>query len=241
MKRKDIPKGTTIDHRDSNSKQFVWLLAGGHRLLYGIGRLVAEHNIDFGTFCYRWKAAGKPDEVPFSMLSPSGEGYGKKLKGWTVSGTWFPSLRSVATFMGRASSTIEERFRELGRRYATFEELAARKPRATPHQRAVQTVLCPDGNNYTFKELEEITGICASQLRRRAIEKGFVFGPHDLQRVEAIKAEPGKIKPVDPVYMTPRYRHIKLGDLCHLSGKKNTGAGKGEIPDEVWVKSSNLR
>ena len=54
----------------------------------------------------------------------------------------------------------------------------------------------------------------------------------------ARRSEVEKQKPVDPSYMSGRYAHITLGDLCHLSGRgKNTGAGKGEIPDEVWIGS----
>ena len=242
MKKKDLPAGTVVSHKDANSKLFVWLMVGNQKVLYGIRRLCNEHGIAIGSFWYRWKLAGCPDVINRSLIASAQENYKKKTQGWTVDGTWFSSLRSVATFVGRAESTIAERFIELGRRNATFEELAARKPyqprTKVVEKREPQTVLCSDGQRYTIAQLEEITGISKRQLRRRAIDKDWVFGPHDLKRVEHVEADRRKQNPVDPVYMSPRYRHIPLGDLCHLSGRgKNTGAGKGEIPDEVWIGS----
>lgn len=237
MRRKDLPKGTEVDQRDAKSRLFVWLIKGdGERVLCGVQRLCREYGLNVGTFWYRWKQERCPDEVSVSMLQDAAASYSKsKPEGWTVDGVWFSSLRSVATFIGKAENTITERFRELGRRHATFEELSTRKKGDTrPHssQRNAKTVLCADGQRYTIAQLAEATGLSRQLLWKRAKEKNWVFGQHDLQRCDEIE----KQKPVDPAYMSPRYRHIKLGDLCHLSGRgKNTGAGKGEIPDEERI------
>ena len=46
-----------------------------------------------------------------------------------------------------------------------------------------------------------------------------------------------------PVPIYPKYlddslwsQDVPYADLCHLSNTENTGAGKGSIPDEVWIK-----
>ena len=236
MKRKDLPKGTEIDSRDANSRVFVWLVKeDGEKVLCGVQRLCVEYGLNVGTFWYRWALAGCPDEFKESELTKTVVSYPHRTKGWKVDGVWFPSLRSVATFIGKSENTIHDRFRELGRRHATFEELATRKKGDTrPHstKRQARTVLCADGQRYTIAQLAESTGLSRQILWKRAKEKNWVFGQHDLQRCDEVE----KQKPVDPAYMSPRYRHIKLGDLCHLSGRgKNTGAGKGEIPDEEWI------
>jgi hypothetical protein len=45
-----------------------------------------------------------------------------------------------------------------------------------------------------------------------------------------------------PAYADPTYLpHITYGDLCHLSGDRNTGAGRGEISDEEWIASIRPR
>lgn len=240
MRRKDLPNGTEIDPRDAKSRLFVWLIKGdGERVLCGVQRLCREYGLNVGTFWYRWKQERCPDEVSVSMLQDAAASYSKsKPEGWTVDGVWFSSLRSVATFIGKAENTITERFRELGRRHATFEELATRKKGdARPHsaQRQARTVLCADGQRYTIAQLAESTGLSRQTIWRRAKEKDWVFDQFDLQRKDDSMVGSGKRKPVDPAYMSPRYAHIKLGDLCHLSGSKNTGAGKGEIPDEERI------
>jgi hypothetical protein len=177
------------------------------------------------------------------MISSAGDSYKKKSLGWRVDGVLFRSLRSVASFVGRAESTVAERYAELGRRDATFEELSHRKKivlqKPTKTQLEAQKVLCPDGTRKTLAELSKITGISTRQLRRRANDRNWIFEENDLKRACEIKEEYRqiKMKPVDPIYMTARYAHIKLGDLCHLSSKENTGAGKGEITDEIWANS----
>lgn len=236
MRRKDLPKGIDIDPEDKTSRVFVWLVkVDGEKVLYGVQRLCAKYGLNVGTFWYRWKLAGCPDEFQEQELLRTVVSYKNKPEGWTVDGVWFSSLRSVASFVGKSKNTITERFRELGRRNATFEELATRKQGDTrPHssQRNAKTVLCADGQRYTIAQLAESTGLSRQILWKRAKDKNWVFGQHDLQRCDEIE----KQKPVDPAYMSPRYRHIKLGDLCHLSGRgKNTGSGKGEIPDEEWI------
>lgn len=240
MKRKDLPKGIEIDSRDATSRVFVWLVKeDGEKVLYGVQRLCVEYGLNVGTFWYRWKLAGCPDEFQRSELTKTVVSYPHRTKGWKVDGVWFPSLRSVATFIGKAENTIHERFRELGRRHATFEELATRKKGDTrPHsaQRQARTVLCADGQRYTIAQLAESTGLSQQTLWRRAKEKDWVFGQHDLQRDDSSRTGSDAKKPVDPAYMTSKYAHIKLGDLCHLSGRgKNTGAGRGEIPNEEWI------
>lgn len=241
MRRKDLPNGTEVDPRDSRSRLFVWLIKGdGERVLYGVQRLCFEYGLNVGTFWYRWKLEQCPDEVSVSMLQDTAASYSKnKPEGWTVDGVWFSSLRAVATFIGKAENTVTERFHELGRRHATFDELETRKKGDTrPHSsiRNARTVLCPDGQRYTIAQLAESTGLSRQILWKRAKEKDWVFGQHDLQRDDSSRVGSDKQKPVDPAYMSPRYRHITLGDLCHLSGRgANTGAGKGEIPDEEWI------
>ena len=241
MRRKDLPKETRFDHRDANSRVFVWLVKGdGEEVLYGVQRLCLEYGLNVGTFWYRWKLERCPDKVSVSMLRDVAAGYSKnKREGWTVDGVWFSSLRSVASFIGKTEDTISNRFRELGRRHATFEELATRKKGDTrPHssQREARTVLCADGQHYTIAQLAEATGLSKQRLLCRAKQKNWVFGQHDLQRDDASRPGSDKQKPVDPAYMTRRYAHIPLGDLCHLSERgKNTGAGKGEIPDDEWI------
>lgn len=239
MKRKDLPNGTVIDHRDANARTFVWLIKpDGERVLYGVQRLCIEYGLSMGTFWYRWKLEGCPDDVRLTTLKNPEESYSKKVAGWTVDGAWFSSLRSVANFIGRSESTISERYIELGRREATFEELAERKPypdrRKKTSKREPRTVLCADGRRYTIAQLAESTGLSRQVLWKRANEKNWVLGQHDLQLDNTAGSD--KQKPVDPSYMSGRYAHIPLGDLCHLSGRgKNTGAGKGEIPDKEWI------
>lgn len=44
--------------------------------------------------------------------------------------------------------------------------------------------------------------------------------------------------PTDPKYLDDSLwsPDVPYADLCHLSGTENTGAGKGAIPDEEWIK-----
>lgn len=245
MKKRCLPKGTKIDHRDANSKLFVWLDRDGEKELSGLKRLCSEHNMAMGSFYYHWERDGFPDEVKIKVLDRY-RSRKKRSEGWKVDGVSYPSLRSVATAMGRAESTVSDRFLELGRREATREELTKRKPKgihakAERAAREERTVLCPDGNRYTIYELHRSTGMSEYHLRRKAIEKGWEFDQEDMERPEEFVTKNAKVRPIDPVYMSPRYAHIELGDLCHLSGTRNTGAGKGEIPDEVWARSYGTR
>ena len=44
--------------------------------------------------------------------------------------------------------------------------------------------------------------------------------------------------PTDPKYLDDSLwsPDVPYADLCHLSNTENTGAGKGSIPDEEWIK-----
>lgn len=47
MRRKDLPNGIEIDHRDAQSRLFVWLIKGdGERVLYGVQRLCLEYGLN---------------------------------------------------------------------------------------------------------------------------------------------------------------------------------------------------
>jgi hypothetical protein len=191
MRRDEVPAGAEIDHRDAGSKVFVWLVrADGERELYGIKRLCAEFSISFGTFWGRWIRNGSPDVVKPSMLSDPGASYNLKREGWKVDGVWFVSTRAVAAFVHRAESTVVERFQDLGRREATYQELAYRKPRAKEKATRVRAVqphamtvrLMPDGTEHTFDDLASRAEVGARHLRRRAKENGGVLWPADLKR-----------------------------------------------------------
>lgn len=196
MKRKELPKGIEINPLDVHSKIFVWLVKDdGEKVLYGFNRLCVEHGLKTETFWHNWQIAGSPDEVSLSMLQDMQENRGKKPEGWTVDGEWYPSIKDVASLVGRAKSTVMERFKELGRREATFEELARRKKAAgKPREEMQKVTLMPEGRQFTFPELEKMADVCGTELRRRAKGKGYVLWPDDLKRKSDLRM-PAQPKP----------------------------------------------
>jgi hypothetical protein len=79
-------------------------------------------------------------------------------------------------------------------------------------------------------------GIGRSSIAHRAKANGGVINEDDLYRVKKGDEKFGTLgtsysRKIDDL------PHIPSGDLCHLSDSgQNTGAGRGEIPHEEWVR-----
>lgn len=105
-------------------------------------------------------------------------------------------------------------------------EVLFRKPRQSDVARVVRMItLLPDNIQLSCKQITELPEceIVQANVYSRASSRGFVLHRDDLKANRKVVPGPDQIP------------HIPSGDLAHLSNKKNTGAGKGEIPDEQWI------
>lgn len=208
MRKRDIdPK--LIDNRDTTSKVFVWLVEpDGSRALFGIKRMCAEVGLSFGTFWYRWRLAGKPDEITRSMLSSPAESYKGKSEGWTVDGVWFPSIQAVAAHCNKAESTISERFQVLGTRSATMDELVVGKPRGCVQQpKSPGLKLLPDGTYHQAFELSKMFNVPLSTIKLRR-QKGQLSFTRDELECMARKAEQPVKRIAQKAAPVPRWQDV---------------------------------
>ena len=115
-----------------------------------------------------------------------------------------------------------------------------------PHGPARGTVILdyPPHGRVTFKQIRAIHRNLDKSMQffrdrwRRAgrpdVVSAELFDHPDMRRIKD-RTVP---VPTDPKYLDDSFwsPDVPYADLCHLSSTENTGAGRGEIPDEEWVK-----
>lgn len=115
-----------------------------------------------------------------------------------------------------------------------------------PHGPARGTVFLdyPPHGRVTFKQIQRIHKDLGKSLQffrdrwRRAgrpvVVTAALFDHPDMRRIKD-RTVP---VPTDPRYLDDSLwsPDVPYADLCHLSNTENTGAGKGSIPDDEWIK-----
>lgn len=101
----------------------------------------------------------------------------------------------------------------------------------------------PPHGRVTFRQIEEIHKDIGKSMQffrdrwHRAGRPGVVsaelFDHPDMRRIKDRTVS----VPTDPKYLDDSLwpPDVPYADLCHLSGRENTGAGKGAIPDKEWI------
>ena len=115
-----------------------------------------------------------------------------------------------------------------------------------PHGPARGTVILdyPPHGRVTFKQIRAIHRNLGKSMQffrdrwRRAgrprVVSAELFAHPDMRRIkDRTVPVPTDQKYLDDSLWPP---DVPYADLCHLSGTENTGAGKGSIPDEEWIK-----
>lgn len=95
--------------------------------------------------------------------------------------------------------------------------------------------LMPDNMQMTPYKLASMFDVSHNSVAYRVRRGQLVFTREEMSAMKSrTKTKFPKLKKEN--YDDPEYLpHIKRGDLAHLSGTKNYGRGKGEIPDDVWI------
>lgn len=97
-----------------------------------------------------------------------------------------------------------------------------------------------DGKRYSARALERMFDVPASTLaHKKALTGKTVYTRAELEAMSRGNRTSGphsrrKRNDVD-------LRGIPCGDLAKLSGSKNTGAGRGEIPNDEWIAMAGKR
>lgn len=109
--------------------------------------------------------------------------------------------------------------------------------------------ILPDGEKLTYDQIISEYGMTRTALSKRAKRNNYTLHRDLLERVKKVSEnlreharnrerfeKQGDLTPARVEYGDPAYLpHIKFADLAHLSDEENTGAGKGEIPDDMWI------
>lgn len=102
----------------------------------------------------------------------------------------------------------------------------------------------PPYGRVTFRQIQRIHRSLGKSLQlfrdrwrragRPAVVSAALFDHPDMRRIKD-RTVPA---PTDPRYLDDSLwsPDVPCADLCHLSNTENTGAGKGAIPDEEWIK-----
>lgn len=115
-----------------------------------------------------------------------------------------------------------------------------------PHGPARSTVVLdyPPHGRVTFRQIQRIHRALGKSLQffrdrwrragRPAVVTAELFDHPDMRRIkDRTVPVPTYPKCLDDSLWSP---DVPYADLCHLSSTENTGAGKGAIPDEEWIK-----
>lgn len=100
--------------------------------------------------------------------------------------------------------------------------------------------ILPDNVQMTYDQIVALDccELSKTYVQVKAAQNNFVLHRDDLKAKETRQSSAwrGENDPSTERYLDPDYMpHIKFADLAHLSDDfPNTGAGKGEIPDEEW-------
>jgi hypothetical protein len=120
----------------------------------------------------------------------------------------------------------------------TLAEKLFEKPRKMYSGRVEATViLLPDNVTMTYRQLEKIAELRLQSIKCKARKQGYVLHRDDLKvkGVGTSALERATRLAACPEYLDPSWLpNVPFADLEHLSDEENTGAGKGEIPDEEW-------
>jgi hypothetical protein len=101
-------------------------------------------------------------------------------------------------------------------------------------------LLLPDNAQMTYRQIAQLEGVEVklSTIKAKAKKQDYIMHRDDLKvkGVGTSAVERATRLAANPEYLDPDYLpHIKFSDLAHLSDEENTGAGKGEIPDDLWI------
>lgn len=164
--------------------------------------------------------------------------------------TYFGQERSVSDWCkikSLSKGTFFDRWRRMGKPKVVNSKQYMklfREPHPIGYKPVRLVKLLPSGEMLTYKQLEKISEIKISTIMFKAAKAKWVLHEDDLKKKEArtYHYKDGPMVPADPEYLDPNYLpDIPWGDLAHLSNEENTGAGKGEIPDEDWFRMPRVR
>lgn len=203
-----------------------------------LGHVAREENLEFRSLRAVWFAAGAPTKITQEIIDRA-----DKLKkrqhteGYTVDGVHYSSLEKVAIAIERSPCFVHSRFKALGRTECTRGELMR-----SVRRKVIEVLVEGEDHKRTVGSLHKLWP---------DLHRGPAFFRHVWVRLgepavvtkqmfadESAKSEHMRRKTLTtcPEYTNPLYLpHIKHGDLAHLSGNKNTEAGRGEIVHEEWA------
>ena len=175
--------------------------------VYTLRDLCALHKAKFPTIRARWRRMGCPELVPLALIT-DGPRQAANRGGYIIGKHGRPKLVVHYPPHGRLSfAQIAELHPELGRGHQYFKArwIAAGRPSKV--------------EAWIFT----------------APNKEFVarYGRNGYRMAR----DPREIVPADPRYVEDwRWpADVPFADLMHLSYERNTGAGRGSIPDEEWI------
>jgi len=139
------------------------------------------------------------------------------------------AIADIAKILGMSDATLRGRWRRAGRPAEIGPEIAEK-----PVQRSAGgqiRVNYPPHGEVTFGDIRDRIhpGMGTDSFFRH---RWYTAGRPDVVTADIFVRPLAEIETEDD----DKLSHIPKGDLCHLSGTKNTGAGKGEIPDEEWFR-----
>jgi hypothetical protein len=139
------------------------------------------------------------------------------------------AIADIARLLGMSDATLRGRWRRAGRPAEIGPEIAE-KPVQRSGGHPIKVNYPPHGE-VTFGDIRDRIhpGMGTDSFFRH---RWYTAGRPEVVTADIFVRPLAEIDPEDDDNLA----HIPKGDLCHLSGTKNTGAGKGEIPDEEWVK-----
>ena len=175
--------------------------------VYTLRDLCEQHKAKFPTVRARWRRMGCPDLVPLAMIT-DGPRHASRLGGYIVGKHGRPKLVVHYPLHGRLSfAEIAELHPELQRSHQYFKArwIAAGRP-----DRVEEWIFTAPNKEFVAR-----------------------YGSNGYRQA----ADPARIVPADPRYAEDwRWpADVPFADLVHLSYERNTGAGKGAIPDEEWI------
>lgn len=104
--------------------------------------------------------------------------------------------------------------------------------------RKIKAIVMPMNVEMTLSEIlsKPWCQLNRSSLRVRVTKGNGVIHKDDLKPIPRNSPKWGTLNPRAAIPFKAKVEG-DFGDLSHLSDKENTGAGKGEIPNEIWINS----